>query len=461
MSQILSKMNRHTDYLLTLPRRLKDRLLPVTFHDQPAMRATLTRWLLLGLLLRLLFMPFGAYIDYLSEHFRVEMAAFAGPKYWYPTRTEPVTHWLDALTLRIIEPLTPDHTYYFWPPIERLAGHAHAETPDYDRFVTYPRVNRVLFLTKLPYLLCDLICAGILLHLYDDASKSTRAFKYWMLNPAILYAVYAFGRYETYAIALVMLSMLLLRRGHKMWGAVSLGASILCRMPLLMVLPMYPMAVAKRWSRRFALGILMLVPVVALLLLLERVLGIIPAFAHSNRDNLFFQLVLKPSDRFSPFLIGYTITALGMDLWSRKANTSALTRFSIAGLCVFCLMLAFSYHSPVYFAWIMPYLVWLIGEEPSFGKCLIWQTAAWAFFWLLVNTSSVFSLRLLAPVSIKITKLYDHSQLLDWLANIGLDSSLVTIVAHSVLTAASAWTAISGIRFATKRIQDQKSCELP
>lgn len=429
-------------------------LLPQSLRHDPQVRSYLTRLLIVGLLLRLLLMPFAMHTDFLSEHWRAEMVAFGGVT--YPTRIELLGHYLDALVLRIIRPLIPHHAYYFWPPQEALqGGFPSTDIAGYNRLASYPRVNRVLFLTKLPYLLFDVISAFLLMHLYHDAKKSARAFKFWMLNPALIFTVYVWGRYEVYALALVLLSMLFLRRGRWIEGALTLGVSVLFRASVLLIIPAYVMAIPKQWSRRALAGAAALFPYVGLFFFMENVLGLSQAFVAGN-NPLFFSMLLNPYGELQvfPFLMGYVVIMLALDssLW----KSSNFRRYAVAALVIYSLMFTFSSHGPAYYVWIMPFLVWITGEDPHFGRLLLWQTMSWLSYWfvLIIFTPSLFS-----PLWIELQTLPLNRWFLDKLVNFGITESQAAISARSALAAVSAWIVVSAVRLETRLIREAERGE--
>lgn len=423
--------------------KLSNRLLPPLLRDQPALRLQLTRWLLLGLLLRLLFMPFAAHNDYLSEHLRAERIAFDGVV--YPTRLEPLSHYLDALTLRLFAPLIPERARLFWSPSAEQMSFPAAGIPEYVQFAAHPFVNRALFLTKIPYLIFDLIAAWLLLYLFANAEQALRAFKYWLLNPVIIYAVYIFGRYEVYALAAVLLGMLLLRRKHPNWGAISLGFAVLMRTSSLLLVPVYAMAAARKWPQRLQLAILALLPTAVSLLVMEKLLGWSPAFVSEGQAGLV-RILLAPIQNIgrSPYVVGYVLTVMALHFGMNEM--SALRRFAVSGLFVYLLMFIFTHHSPAYYAWIMPFLVWMIGEDADFGRYFLWQFAAWFFFWLMATDAGVFTPYLFSPLSSYMRQLHPTETLLGKLAPLGLSRDPMIYVGRSVLAAVSIWIAAAAIR---------------
>jgi hypothetical protein len=388
-------------------------------------------------------MPFAAHNDYLSEHWRAEQVAFGGVV--YPTRLELISHYLDALTLRLFAPLIPEHETLFWSPGAEQMSFPSAGPLEYTRFAAYPSVNRVLFLTKIPYLIFDLVAAWILLHLFTDVTQSLRAFKYWLFNPVIIYAVYIFGRYEVYALAVVLLSMLLLQRGHRNWGAILLGIAILMRASSLLLVPVYVMATARRWPRRLQVATLALLPTVVSLLAIERLLGWVPAFV-SERQSVILQMLLVPIEGIDmyPSVAGYVLIIMGLHFGMKEV--SVLRRYAVSGLFICLLIFIFNRHSPAYYAWIMPFLVWMIGQDAAFGRYFSWQFAAWSFFWLMATDAGVFTPYLFSPVSTYMQEIHPMLSMLEKIASLGLRKEHMVYIGRSVLSAVSIWMLAAALR---------------
>lgn len=424
------------------------KLLPPSLRNKPVLQAQLTRWLLLGLLLRLVFMPFAAHNDYLSEHWRAEQVAFGGVV--YPTRLELVSHYLDALTLRLFAPLIPEHARLFWSPSAEQMPFPNAGPLEYAQFAAYPLVNRALFLTKIPYLVFDLIAAWVLLLLFSDPGQSVRAFKYWLLNPATVYAVYIFGRYEVYALAAILISMLLLYRQHRNWGAIVLGLGVLMRASSLLLVPVYAMAAARSWPQRLKVTILALLPMAASILLIEGWLGWSPAFT-SERQSWLLQILLTPIGGiwWYPYVMGYVLTIMAFHFGLN--GLPPLKRYALSGLSVYLLIFIFTHHSPAYYAWIMPFLVWIIGENAVFGRYFWWQFVAWSFFWLMATDMGVFTPYLFSPVSAYMQEIHLTPFLLARFASIGLERDHMVYIGRSILAAVSIWILVAAIRSTAPR----------
>lgn len=429
-------------------RHLGNWLFPPLLQEDPGTAKSLRRWLLLGLLLRLVFMPFAAHNDYLSEHYRAEQVAFGGVV--YPTRLELGSHYLDALTLRLIAPLVPEHGRLFWSPRAEDQSNPHAGPLQYARFAAYPRVNRALFLTKIPYLLFDLAGGLLLLHLFKDAGKARRAFAYWMVSPVMIFSVYVFGRYEAYAAALALLSLLLVSRGQKAWGALALGLAVLFRASMLLVVPVYVMAVSAEWDRRVILGVLALLPMSLSLMVFEGAMGLSPAFVSSRRTG-FISLLLSSvgTQPIYPYVVGYMSVLLGLYVWSDRSTE--LRRYALGGLFVLQLIFITTGHSIVYYAWTMPFLVWLVGDDQRMAKFFWWQVGAWAFYWLLATDEGVFTPYLFAPLSRAISSARPTPKILAAFEGLGLSALQAVSAARSVLVAVSTWVVLFALRLEVGR----------
>src|SRR5688500_13556086 len=171
-------------------------------------------------------MPFSASNVYLDSHWRSEQMAEGAVR--YPTRTQFLSHAVDAAWLVLITPLLPNRANIFAapPPKNRRLD---AQPSDFARFVAKPSARWALFLTKLVYLAVDLAIGILLLRLFYQIDQGLYAFQLWMINPAMLYGVFVYGRYESYAIFCLVLSLLCVKHERTISAALLLGLAVALR----------------------------------------------------------------------------------------------------------------------------------------------------------------------------------------------------------------------------------------
>src|SRR5436190_15156590 len=93
------------------PSRISSIFITERYWRDEGARKQLLLWLSIGILLRVLFMPFTASNDYLDSHWRSEQMAEG--TVLYPTRTQFLSHAVDAAWLVLITPLLPNRANVF------------------------------------------------------------------------------------------------------------------------------------------------------------------------------------------------------------------------------------------------------------------------------------------------------------------------------------------------------------
>jgi len=103
---------------------------------------------------------------------------------------------------------------------------------------TSPHIFRYFFLLKSHYLIFDFGISFLLLRLINDKQKRLSAFRFWMLNPLVIFTCYLQGQFDILPTFFVVLSL------YFVWKA-KMGISLLClgigaafkNFPLLFVIP--------------------------------------------------------------------------------------------------------------------------------------------------------------------------------------------------------------------------------
>ncbi|MCK4419460.1 hypothetical protein KAV79_06600, partial [Candidatus Aerophobetes bacterium] len=167
---------------------LFSRLIPSVYRQDPAIKRSIYKWLLIGLLIRLTFMPIAMHFDLLSVYQRSSLIAYRGVLWVGLGQT--LVHYIHAFFLLIFKPLMP----YLESALPGRTG--SASWLGWGAFAIHSNVFRTLFLLKIPYLIFDLGCAFLLLAILQDHKKGVTAFKFWMLNPVIIFSAFIFSRYE-------------------------------------------------------------------------------------------------------------------------------------------------------------------------------------------------------------------------------------------------------------------------
>jgi len=394
-------------------------------------------WFVIGIVLRLVLMPIAAHNDTMDSHWRSH--TLASGDVLYPGKYQYLNHAVDAVWMIIVSPLLPDGIDTFKPP-EHRKDVMFASSVDFNEFVKQPHIQWVLFLSKVPYLIADLVAVWLLLKLFNDRRQKRWAFALWMLSPGLLYAVYIFGRYETYSLLVIVGSLILAKRGRIFWAGLLLGVAVAFRTTPLFLVPVYALALTKdRWKQIviFALGIL---PNALIVFFMEVVLHLKPApyalslVVSSGPIGMLTNRIFEPVP-IMPYFFGYTLLLLWLD------RQPAAWKMVVQGsLVAYLLMFVFCWHSAHYIAWLTPFLVILVAWNPRDLRYYVLFIGTWAAYWMFATDAGVFTRYLFSPLFGRaLIPQQTQDTLMPHLDFLMLNLEQVTALLRSFLAAAAAW----------------------
>ncbi|MCL5986661.1 MAG: hypothetical protein M1371_08910 [Actinobacteria bacterium] len=372
--------------------------------DRPYLRKIVVI-LLIGLVIRLIFMPISAHNDFLSEHIRAEYIIFGGNPFAVTSQFLP--HYIDAAFLFIFAPFIPDHGEIFKLPSQ--AGSASTvENEPFIRFIDSPNSYRALFLLKLPYLIGDFLCFFMLLRLIKDKKHAPWLAGFWMFNPISLYAIYIYGRFEIYGALFLIASLLFCKKERPYLSSLMLGFAIASRSYLLMLLPLFPLLISKKWGARITSFALAVVPTVAYSLF-ANLLGSGPFFykalpasnvIESLAEGGFIGLGLLPRLEIGQYHIYLFIFALTLiyiwTLHKKEYGFFSVVRGSSLIIFTYFLLAPFSTH---WFFWTVPWLALFMAESKE-SRWAAWAIpAVWFLHSAIYSDWSVFTLYLFSPIN--------------------------------------------------------------
>jgi hypothetical protein len=352
-----------------------------------------------GLLVRLLLMPFFAHVDFLSEYGRMYQVIATGKPTLYLGRIVVVA--VEQVFLRLFLPFLPDADTMlrFNDMHQSTAG-----LSEYFLFVSDPHIFRTLFLLKVPYLLFDLGTALVLCRLMAGKAERKTALSLWLFNPITLYAFYVFGRFESIPIFFLALTLLLLQKGRLLSSALTLGLALNCREIIVLYLPLYGLSLfGKHWNqndlfRRVIPALLVLFLMAVLPLWLKmRFETPLSAGGGGVQDMESAQALFGMRfNWFEPFVFGYAAICLWL---LEERSRDAFERFLTAtGLCILSFLLVVS-HSAHYVSWMVLFpIAGLYFNKPILKPFLIF-CACWMATWAVLTDAGVFTLFLASPLS--------------------------------------------------------------
>ncbi len=338
------------------------KLIPCSYREDSSTVRNLVKWLLIGLLIRVSLMPITVYYaDLLSVYWRSSLIAYQGMP-WIGAG-QIIVHYLHALFLWIFKPLMPYFNSILYHP-DIPPG---ADWGMFTTFVNHPNVFRTLFLFKVPYLLFELGCAFLLLHIFPDRKKGVLAFIFWIINPIVIFATYVAARYEVVSVFFILLSLYYARRNLPTKSLLVLGISIIIRWYPLIMLPFFVIILGRRWGERLKLIFWGLLPL-ALMTILAKSLGrpseieIIASLPYGeNLLGMSFYLA-HLYDYVFVFFVAYTVLWL-YTYFNTNHSFSDLWKSILMLLLIFFATCFFHVH---YFLWLIPFLTLQIVEDRKF-----------------------------------------------------------------------------------------------
>jgi len=340
-------------------------------------------FILLGIFLRLILMPTTLHVDLLSASFRQYLFVdskifrlFMLPEAFlssYFVVIKPYIHLIPEVVNKTIES-------------GQYGVYAEA-TDTVDLFARSSVAMRTLFVLKLPYLLFEVLLIPVVLGMFKNSREKLWFFALWWLNPLILYSTYAWGRYDIFAIFLVLISLSYARQKKDAKSFIFLGIAIACRESFALVLPLYLIYFHKNYVKMI---------INLLIAFLPTMLGsIVFDFLKSQNSSVISTLVVD-SKIFS-FSIDYALKAkLGSPwleispllvllpllyyLFYRKEQRSFLNLLSFS-TSVMIVFLSLSYIHVHYLLWLTPFFVYsMIFNKKILWPVIVYLISAFLYF---------------------------------------------------------------------------------
>lgn len=333
--------------------------------QQKIQRVTL-QILLIGLIARLLVMPFSAHSDLMQFYWNAHLLTYHQKLVGF----QVVLRYLHAGYLWLVTWLLP-HVDSLWihleddPFLNPFAIQGTSSMQGWLDFVSQPKVFRTLFLLKLPYLLFDLGCAFLLLRLGSNRASSRRMFTFWWLNPILIFAVYVFGRYEVVALFFIILSLYWIKKEKQIWGLLAIGLAIAIRYYALLLLPIWVFSTRTRWKDRIIGLMIGLAPWFVVNVIGWIMVGSIEGISLSNlpHDNYLLSMKFQIADWDNVYIfpLAYFLLLLHQ-LYNREDGMQSMVKY---GLIAFLLLFATAYsgQSPHYWTWFLPLLTIAVAEK--------------------------------------------------------------------------------------------------
>jgi hypothetical protein len=346
-------MKRVKDFFNHLGRGL---LTPEIYNDAKLSRR-FYKYFLIGILVRLILLPFFFQRDLLSTFQRAGEAVFAGN--FSSDFHQMITHTIHTIYLFIIKSIVP------------AVGEYSSILLDTDtwtswiNFVAGYNVFTVLALFKGLYLIFDLLCMFFILRLsYDDDPEGRlNVFKFWMFNPVTIFVLYFFARHDIIGVFVTIIALLLAKKDRKYWSILVLAFAIALRFfPIMILLPLifYLARSKKDYILLSGLGVSGLV-VVEAFSYISYGKSLIFSLLNAQHFNyiLSSKLELIIHDRIFIFIVVYFLIVFSF-IHSRKKSFDLLINY---GAIIYLAYIALSYFHPQYVLWTIPFLVIIFARK--------------------------------------------------------------------------------------------------
>jgi hypothetical protein len=335
--------------------------------------------ILVGLLLRLVWMPFWLHVDPSFGGDLLAISRFASSFLLDNSVARTPYPPLALLTVGAYQFPWLSHLYRTLP-----------SAPGWQQVFSSPDIFFFLFASKTLYLLFDLSAAFFLLRIFgNDPQQRRRAWLFWLFNPLIIYGAYVHGQFDIVAIFFVVVSLWFARNGKSRWAAFSLGIGSCFKVfPFFFLLPLVLIS-TRTWRERLVLLLFGSVPYALFFI------PFLGGYGESIRNypNWYFKgsYDLGFGAQVYAFLVFYA--AMLWYLHHRKANT--FEDWWHACFATLLVYYQFSYFDLHYWAWAVPFAAIYWVERP--GKAKLFYLVILACLLVLAAPTPV--ARFLAPVS--------------------------------------------------------------
>jgi hypothetical protein len=321
-------------------------------------------------------MPFTVHADLYSIYSRSYDAVSTGHLFGFGSQI--VIQLMHDLWFVLIRPFLP-HDSAIWSPTAGVIG-VGVQPQDFVRFLAYSHLARALFLMKLPYFVADLL-AGWVLTKFVEPRFRRRVLALWLLNPIVIFVSAVFGRHDSVAVLLVLLSSLLAVRGRRYSGMALLGLGAAARFFPAFLAPFFVFAF-RRSRRELAyliggLGGFWLSIELGMLI----GTGTSPTSTLLNRyphTEYLFDVSLNVGSGAGIYL--FPLAYAVVFLWFVEHGSGRPESYVPVASAVMLVLFGLTYFNPQYTIWIVPFLTLTIYRD---GRLIVFHVAKMVLIGLL------------------------------------------------------------------------------
>ena len=390
------------------------------------------RIILIGIGIRFLAMPFTAHNDFLSEHIRVYQ--IVDGTNLFPGILQIATHYLDALYMMAAKFMIPGIAAVFAPDKGGLT------TAGIERFMEFcggDYILRTIFVFKIPYLIAELAAVFLILKLAENNIPGKNknmlpALRFLMYNPATIYAVYIFGRFEVYVFLFIVLSLYFAKNKNIYWAGLFFGLSIITRAYPVFLLPIFLILLPEKIKGKIIFLVFSFVPLLVAvisfkiynLIMLSKGMAVNTVTGVFSRESSFINTVFRSVIQIGDygiqlFTLAYILLLIFILNYCRRMETGKITHtgipedtrttggeaiglflvrvsyFSVTFFMLFYLLINYSAH---WITWFVPFGTLLVFKNKKYFSLFYILIGTWFFHWLFNTDVGVFTPYLLSPV---------------------------------------------------------------
>jgi len=311
----------------------------------------LYKYFLVGMLIRLILLPFFFQRDLLSTYQRAAQTVFGGNL--GSDFQQFIMNSIHSIYLFIIKSILPIVGEYSEILLQTDTWSS------WVNFISSENVFIVISLFKVLYLIFDILCMFLVMRLLfdDEPEKRLKVFKLWVLNPFVIFILYIFARHDIIGIFLTLVALLLAKYKRKYWAIFVLALAVAARFFPIMILPILIFYLAdkkKDYIILFSAGISGLI---AVEIFSYFYFGRSVIFSLINTQHFDYilssKLELVIHDRIFIFIAVYIIIILSY-LHIRKKTFDIFLNYCAI---IYLMYVSICYFHPQYLLWVVPFLI--------------------------------------------------------------------------------------------------------
>ena len=203
-------------------------IIPKQLHSRTG---SILRWLAIGIAIRFILMPILAGPDYMTTLWISSTLMKNGQLIF--SNDPPMIFFLLSSFYKITLPLYPSGFIDFL-----TSGISFTPSNFQIYALLQPGINTVLFLSKIPFLLFDVLSAFFILHLFSDGKKALAAFKIWLINPIVIMVSYVYGQFDIFLVFFIIMALYFLKTKRFGWAMLAIGIGGIFKIVSLGLLPL-------------------------------------------------------------------------------------------------------------------------------------------------------------------------------------------------------------------------------